>query len=179
MPKDWYFNESGKDAYRAQRNTTVAWHGSASLSLQSTVEIAPSGLWGSIAQRADASPYRGQRIRFSAFITQTGVSARGGIWLRANRERGEYVVFHMRPADRLIGPQPWRPASLILDVPKDAESLMYGSMLDGPGSNTLDFVTMEIVDEGTPVNSIQIDQCCSASPDSRKLLPPRNLDFED
>ena len=104
---------------------------------------------GSFAQRLDAAPYRGKKIRLRA-AARADVAGPGSLsWLRLNIVKKAFgpqaTVFDS--LDKYpVSSGEWRVFEIVADVPQDADSIYYGLALAGDGKAWLDAVSVEVVD---------------------------------
>ncbi|MEZ4317852.1 MAG: hypothetical protein R3F61_10120 [Myxococcota bacterium] len=124
--------------------------------------------FGTMLQLLDPHAYRGERVRYSAWMRTEGVTDWAGAWMRV--DAGEDVVAFDNMQERALrGDVEWTRISIVLDVHEDATGIVLGILLSGPGAVWLDDVQLDIVDTSVPVTDMK-----------RKPQPskPKNLDFE-
>lgn len=122
-----------------------------------------SSSFGSFSQLIKADDYRGKRVRFAAYVkTREVTSTQGGAGLVMRVDgRGGLLAFDNMMNRPRRGTTGWTFASVILDVPQDADGLYLGFLLMGSGEAWIDDASLEIVGADVP---------------STNLLPPTNLD---
>jgi hypothetical protein len=126
----------------------------------------PSG-FGTMVQMIAADDYRGKRVRLTAQIKSDGVEDWAGLWLRVDGKQGSLVMDNMQ--DRPIkGTTPFAPYQVVLDVASDAEALVFGLLLDGPGAVYVNGLKLEVVDKSVPVTRTNMVHD-----------KPKNLDFTE
>jgi len=126
--------------------------------------------FGGIGQTISANRYQGKRVRMTVWLRTQDVTGWAGAWFRVDRE-GSEVAFDNMQQRSLSGTQPWAQHSLVLDVPKDAEQLVYGALLSGKaGSLWVDDLRLEVVDRDVPVTDMLVE---------KKPTSPQNLGFEE
>lgn len=170
------------DAFRVGLDRAV-FHGGTS-----SGHITASGEWnggfGNLSQAVRADAYRGQRIRYSAFVRSRGVTGTGaGLWMRIDGAGGVIVLDNMmtRP---LRGTTDWTLVSVVLDVPKDAVGIMYGLLLGSGGEVWIDDASIEVSGVDVPTTMAPSPQPNPANVDQQRLmyarvpLAPVNLGFE-
>jgi len=110
--------------------------------------------FASVVQRLDATPFRGQRIRYRAWVRAqlTGTGAWDGLWLRVDRE-GRQVGFFDNMQDRSIVSPAWALYEITGDVADDATAIVYGALLAGEGRMWIDSVTIEML---PPLNAADL-----------------------
>lgn len=102
---------------------------------------------GSLAQRIDATPFRGKKVRFRAWVRTAlrGEGSSGRLWLRVDRPDGS-IGFFDNMATRDPGPlDDWTQLEIVGDVAADAEAINYGALLVGDGMLAIDDVTLEVM----------------------------------
>ena len=159
----WFLAGSAGDRYRIVRDREIKQSGQASARLESV--NAPADKFGTLMQTSDAMAFRGKRLRFSAALRAKDVSGRVGLWMRIDRERDLRGPFDNMDERPISGSSDWRRDVVVLDVPRDAERINYGLILQGTGMSWIDDAQLEVVDRTTPLTGGVPGQ-------------PRNLDFE-
>lgn len=143
-----------------------------------------NGGFGNLMQAVKADAYRGQRIRYSAFVRRRGVTGTGaGLWMRIDGYGGTIVLDNMmtRP---LRGTADWTLVSVVLDVPKDAVGIMYGLLLSSGGEVWIDDASIDVVGADVPATMAPSPDPNPANVDQMRLmyarapLAPVNLGFE-
>jgi hypothetical protein len=93
------------------------------------------GGYGMARQMLDARPWRGRRISFDARLSYRN-GANGGwanMWLSIADDK-EHILRNESLNDRHFTTAAWQTASLMADVPAEADSISLGFMLIGSGS---------------------------------------------
>jgi hypothetical protein len=114
------------------------------------IRLAPGPTYGetfaSLSQRIDASPWRGQRVTFRAWIRIDGTAgSRGHLWLEITEPGEPYpeAVFYESAGTRQnTGPE-WREYRIVADVPEAADVISFGFAFAGDGEAWLDGVILE------------------------------------
>jgi len=110
-----------------------------------------------VYQEFRADKYRGKRVRFNGFIKTDKVADWSGMWMLALDADEQGLVFddmQNRPAK---GTQSWKKCSLVLDVPKNSNSIMLGFKMIGSGSAWLSDLSLEEVSDKVKTTAIPID----------------------
>lgn len=143
-PDGWIVPKSATDGGFTAELTTVAVHGGKQAVLVSG-SPAKADSFGSLVQKIDAKPYRGQVIRFRAFV-KAGVSwdGRAQLWLRVDRP-GKTLGFFDNMDDRPISTTDWKAFEIIGTVAADAEVVNLGVILVGSGKVWLDDVEVTVL----------------------------------
>jgi erythromycin esterase len=106
----------------------------------------PAQMFGNLMQSLEAAPYRGQRVRFRAWVRLEAVEAgdRAQLWLRVDRIGGQMGFFD-NMGDRPIRSSEWRSYEITAEIDADAQSLNIGLMSLGKGRAWIDDVSFEII----------------------------------
>lgn len=140
--------------------------------------------FGSLAQQIKADRYRGQRVRWSAWVRQRDLAGFGaGLWMRID---GPGIVqgFDNMLDRPLIGTAGWHEVSIVLDVPTNAIGIIMGALVSGPGELVVDDFKFETVGKDIgltrPVSASPLgaDSATAVATYARANLSPVNLDFE-
>ena len=96
-----------------------------------------------------AEPFRGQRLRMRSWVARSGVRLDANIWLRID---GAQPSILDNGSDRPgYGTSPdWEREEIVVDVPLDAETLAFGSLLVGGGSILVSDAAFDIVTAEVP-----------------------------
>lgn len=107
--------------------------------------------WAALAQGISAQNYRGQRVRFSARVRTENVTNWAGLWMRV--DRGNRPVAFYNSMDKPIhGTTDWQPRSVVLDVPTDADTIVFGVIDSGKGQVWIESLALEPVGPEVPVD---------------------------
>ena len=126
-------------------------------------------LWqaATVTQTIAAAPYRGKRVRASAFLRMRDVSGYAGLRMRVSAAQKEPLAADRRQDHSWNGTRDWEQQSVVLDVAATAETIEYGIVLGGTGVAWIDDFVVETVGEDVPSTDVM-----SYGP------APANLDFE-
>lgn len=109
--------------------------------------IAPEkGKWIGVGQVVDASPWRGKRLRLSAWIRSEGVEEWGSLYFRIDDENGQRLDFGNNRKAPAHGTTDWRRYQVELDVPDEAAGVAFGVHLNGRGVLWADDFALEPVE---------------------------------
>jgi hypothetical protein len=92
--------------------------------------------------RADA--YRGQRVRLSAWIKQSRVEQSARFWMRVDGT-DQTLSFDNMERSLIKGSGDWQRREIVLDVPHEAMTIIFGVLLDGKGTVWADDFQLEKV----------------------------------
>jgi hypothetical protein len=145
-PPGWAFESDHPDDYEHGLDRTYSAGGAAAYirSLSGSAQgVARLG------QSIVRDGYDGRRIRVSASLRSNAIGGSGGIFFRvigaAGMVTGNFRVLTLR------GTNEWRRHAVVFDVPGDAQDVMVGFGLSGPGAIWADDFSFEVVDASTPV----------------------------
>ncbi len=140
----WLISGGGRDVYTVQEDTRTQRDG------HGTLLLAPSrdtnGKYGTWMRSIDAAPYRGKRVRLSAYTKTEGATKRADFWGRVQAADS--------PGDgsglggqwmRLPATSDWARTEIVLDVGVAGAMLQYGVGVAGPGRIWVDSPRLEIV----------------------------------
>ncbi|QDZ10044.1 hypothetical protein FPZ08_04365 [Devosia ginsengisoli] len=123
-----------------------------------------------VMQSADATSFRGKRLRLSGDLRTDEVSTGATLWFRVDGPKGtiQFDNLEFRTQDGpLKGNCDWTERSVVFDIPAEATSLHYGFYLKGLGKVWSRRFALDTVDAATPVSA-----------NRGGILPgPTNLDF--
>jgi hypothetical protein len=151
--RGWAKYSVAYNSYSVSSDSETRHRGDASGRLEATVSAPDKP--GELGQRINAELYRGQRVRFSAFVRTVAVKQGAGLEMAVIGQSGT-VTSYDDMTDRLItGTNEWQQYGVVLDVPADARAVMVAVRLDGPGEVWIDDAALEIVGTDVPVTSRQ------------------------
>lgn len=124
-----------------------------------------------LMQSIAAEKFRRKRVCLTAELKTEAVKGMGTIWLRVDGEIRNVIKFdNMQNREIegvLSGTQDWTARQIVLDVPKNAQSIHYGFLLQGSGHAWC--------------RKIRLDETTADTPETnthKELLPyPANMDF--
>jgi hypothetical protein len=158
----------GMPAFRVGLDRSVGRSGGGSGHV--TAASQASDGFGSLSQIIRADDYRGKRLRFSAYVKTRDVAGRGaGLWMRVDGNGGTTGFDNMQSRP-LLGNADWTRVSVVLDVPVEAEGILFGLILASGGEAWIDDASLEVV--GTDVASTNT---MKATADASKVAGQRAL----
>ena len=169
-PSGWFLAGSKPANYRTGIDSAVIHDGQPSAYLQSQAPTTDG--FGTLMQTISAANYAGKRVRLRATVKSQDVGEWAGMWMRVDKEQTMVAFDNMQ--DRAIkGTQPWTTFDVVLDVPQDATSISFGTLLSGSGKVWVNHVTFEAVGQET--------ETTGAKPSKKAPLStsPVNLDFKE
>lgn len=153
LPEGWGLIGAGASLYETGLDEKTEYSGRAAGYLASRNSAIDASLRGVLSQSFLADKYRGKRIRYSAHIKYSGVMYQVGIWMWVVDANGRTPTYDfMDDRKRLLkGASGWREAVIVLDVPANAKSIVYGLRLSGPGKAWISGAKIEVVGKDIPV----------------------------
>lgn len=136
--------------------------------LRSTDERARG--FATLMQQIKSDRYRGERLRFSAFVKSKDVKGAAGLWMRIDHSSGEVLAFDNMMNRPIKGTNEWNLFSVVLDVSVKSEVIAFRALLNGHGQICMDELSFEIVNESVPVTEQRTVEDLSDE--------PVNLNFE-
>ena len=116
----------------------------------------------------EAPPYRGRRLRLTAWVKAESVDGWAGLWMRVDdRDRKRSIAFDNMEERPIRGTSDWRRYQVVVDVAPEADRINYGILLGGSGRVWVDDFRLEEVGDEVPIT----DTLAARS-------EPRNLDFD-
>jgi hypothetical protein len=179
-PLGWHLGEDVPSSYVLVTDTTVVWNGSRSAAVYSPkgdrAEVGDTFVW----QAANAEPFRGQRVRFSAYVRIENAGNPAHLTMRAEDLSGRIVAFDNMSGRWIQGSADWRQLALVVDIPDSASVLIYGAGFVKPGSLWLDDIEITPVDKSVNVTLPPMTLNHSNNPLEKSLVAPSpfNLGFE-
>lgn len=167
--KGWIMSGSHPWKYRLAVDEKVFHSGRRSGLLQA-VEEANGGEFGTMMQSFRAEEYKGKRLKMSCYLkSEKALSC--AAWCRVDNAAGDPVQFDNMSNRAITGTTDWNYYVIVLDVPKESESIHFGVLLSGGGKVWADGFKFEVVDEKTPLTNMM----------GQSELPkqPVNLDFSE
>ena len=151
-PTGWRMSGGGREELRKRGDKSVLHEGRPTLRL---APIADSSMgYGTWMNALFAYPYRGKRIRISAYTRTAGANRRADFWARVQAKaspgdgNGLVGKFIALPAS-----SDWQRYEIVFDVPREGAWIHYGVGLAGSGMLWLDRATIEVVDREVPITS--------------------------
>lgn len=159
-PEGWTM--TGRDAavYRVDIDAQVQRRDISSATLLSTQATATQ--FALLSQQVEAQPYRSARVRFSGYLSSVDILEQAFLWMRVDSDSFAAVAFDNMQARPIRGTTRWKLYEIVLDVPKDAASIVMGAGMVGTGQIWLNDCRLELVDDKFPTTS--------------RELPPSTLD---
>jgi hypothetical protein len=110
--------------------------------------------FGATIDMMSAVELRGRRIRMRAPVALSSVEVRANLWLRIDVTTGESANLDNGSDQPAYGTsEAWQSQEIVVDVPDDAETIVFGSLLSGPGTILVSNPVFDIVSEDVPTTA--------------------------
>lgn len=157
IPEGWHISGSAPENYIFGIDTAHKVDGAKSAIVVSKPNIDDSNSgFGTLMQTINAKGYLGQRVKLTVYLKSELSSGSASAWFRVdgmiNGEQKTFSMDNMRNR-RLQDTSDWTEYNLVLDVTESAVDLNYGVMLLGTGKVWFDKLSINIVDDNTPLTT--------------------------
>jgi hypothetical protein len=153
LPVGWYVTESAPKRYEAGVDSNSPCEGTRSAYLRSLTE--DENGYGTFMQAFGAQDFRGKRLRFSAAVRIKDVDGWAGLWMRVEGpDPKQPLAFDNMQSRALVGSKGCKRYDVVLDVPREATTIMAGLIMSGTGHAWLDGVRFDVVDASVPVTDL-------------------------
>ena len=162
LPVGWYVTESAPKRYEAGVDNSARCEGTRSAYLRSLTP--DENGYGTFMQAFGAQDFRGKRLRFSAAVRIKDVAGWAGLWMRVEGpDPKQPLAFDNMQSRALVGSRGCKRYDVVLDVPKEATTIMAGLIMSGTGQAWVDGVRFEVVDASVPVTDLLANRPVVAS----------------
>jgi hypothetical protein len=155
VPKGWLAAADDPPDYRIGVDRQFLYQGKPAVFLRSLVREPKGG--AAVSQQFMARRFRGKRVRLSAVLRTEKVEQ--AVYLTIRQENGDGARGDHAEAK---GSQTWKPYTLVIDIPEDADTIAFGVSLAGPGTVWASGFDFREVSRSVPLT---------------EQRAPRNLDF--
>ena len=101
-------------------------------------------------QTSKAEKFRGKRLKMSADVKTEDVKQWAGLWLKVERKDGKVLAFDNMANRPIRGTTDWKRYEIVVDVPKNAEHMGFGILLERAGKAWVSDISFEVVAETIP-----------------------------
>lgn len=180
-PAAWVLDGSDSDGYRLRLDRDVARSGDASLRLEARGNRRTRE-WAVAVQMLDASAWRGKKVRLAGWL-RTEDAGSGHLWMRIDGIiEGEAALIAVDNMEKrfLEGTRGWTAREVVLEVPPESVTILYGAMITGDGTVWADDLAVEEAPPGTEPTAGIRNEILGGMYDRPMgmLAAPLNLDFE-
>lgn len=187
-PRGWIAHFASP--YRMGIDLNVKHGGEASVFIERDEQADPQkGV--EMSQMIPAKKFQGKRVQLTAYIKSENLTGDAGILLLVNQQSlsdSSMLAFlgiksgttELLNRKGIQGTNDWKPLTITIDVPNDAEFLTISALMRGAGKIWLDDFSIKAVGKDVPVSyEIKSDRASIPPPVFFLLEEPVNLDFED
>lgn len=111
-----------------------------------------------VSQKVPAEPYRGRRLRMSAWVRTEDVTGWAGLLLRIDGPGREILAVDNMRDRRIRGTSGWNRHEATLEVPEEAEFVVFGIFLRGHGTVRADDFELDLVDPRVEVTQPPVEE---------------------
>lgn len=108
---------------------------------------------GTLMQVIQSGTFADSRVRFSGYMKTDNVTDAAGLWLQAGRGEKVLAVDQMEGRE-IKGTKTWTKVALVMDIPRNSETISFGVFLEGGGQVWFDEMSFEKVDETVEVTNL-------------------------
>lgn len=99
-----------------------------------------------IIQSFDAGPFRGKTVRLTGWMKVDGADGgRGHLWMRVDKRKGYGFFYNMD--DKPASEDRWKAYIFTGKIDTDADNIVFGAFLAGPGRLWIDNIQLQVQDE--------------------------------
>lgn len=149
--KYWVLSGNNPENYEQGISSDVKYQGKAGAYFKSS-PAATSEQFAALTQRFKADDYRGKRVRISAMLKTEAVQTEADLWLRVQGLNLQVLTSIGLPS-LITGTNDWKKYEVVLDVPENAQGLVFAVSLQGQGQVWIDAFQIEAVDKAVPTTS--------------------------
>jgi hypothetical protein len=152
LPEAWMLGGESPAAYQAGVDYSETSSGKGAKFLRHVKDGGEGKSWSSLTQQIAADNFRGRRVRFQAKVKTRDVDDWAGLWMRVDTKDVHSAAFYNSQDKPIKGSVDWQARSVVLDVPADAEVVLFGLINAGAGEAWMDELSLEIVGDDVPVD---------------------------
>ncbi|MEF3327398.1 MULTISPECIES: hypothetical protein [Oceanobacillus] len=167
--KGWFLTGLDPLSYEMGIDYEIVLEGKASGYLKSKTEV-DSTSFATMMQMFKANRYKGKRVRLSSYICTKGVKNSAGMWMGVKDTMEELVQLDNMSNRPVKGSTDWKLYSIVLDVPNNSTTILFGIILSGKGTVWANQFFLEEVNENIPTTNMQQQD--------EMLNSPVNLSFD-
>lgn len=153
VPSGWAAYETTQGEYLVRIDHGVVHGGNSSLLMRSQTAHPKGGV--AVMQTFSADRYRGGRVRFAGYLRPDHITSQALLYITV--KEGDQVISFDQAV--VAGTADWTVKQIVVDLPRDAESILIGVQLLGSGALHADDLSFERVSgsvaltvTGVPIN---------------------------
>lgn len=151
LPKGWFVTGDAPEKYEIGVDPTLIYENQPCVTLIAKPDPAE---FAALAQMVKAEAYHGKRLHFSAVVRAADIENRAALFMRVGGPHGEILAFDNMRNRPITGTQAWTRHTIVLDVPKEAENIIFGLLLSLQGQVWMADVNLEVVGPDVPTTDI-------------------------
>lgn len=180
-PAAWLLDGGDPDRYRLRLDRETPRTGEASLRLEARGNRRDRE-WAVAVQMLDATAYRGRSLRLAGWLRTEDVGS-GHLWMRIDGIiDGEAALIAIDNMEErfLEDTNDWTELEIVLEVPPESVTILYGVMITGDGTVWADDLSLGEAPAGAEPTAETMNEVLGGLYDRPMgMLPaPLNLDFE-
>lgn len=180
-PAAWALDGGDPDKYRIRLDRETPRSGASSLRLEARGNRRDRE-WAVAVQLLDATSFRGKTVRLSGWLRTEDVGS-GHLWMRIDGIiDGEAALIAIDNMEEryLEHTRDWTSREIVLEVPPESVTILYGVMITGDGTVWADDLALEEAPAGTEPTAETVNEVLGGLYDRPvgTLPAPLNLDFE-
>ena len=148
LPKGWYPAGSHWKSYEMGLEENSGRQKGAAATIRSMEDSIPG--YGSLMQDFLPGKFLGERLRLKGWMKSKDVKEWAGFWVQVNASNDEKPLSFDNMSDRMVkGTTDWTPYEIVVDVPRESQTILMGAILNGTGQIWFDDLSLEVVDRET------------------------------
>lgn len=107
-----------------------------------------------IVTQATLVDYIGKRVRLSGYLKTVDATELAAFWIRMDKAGKSVAFANMMEKKKerfLKGTNDWTRCEIVIDVPLNADQMVYGVIFEGKGQVWVDDMKLEVVDASVPL----------------------------
>ncbi|HXS35392.1 MAG TPA: hypothetical protein VN721_01730 [Flavipsychrobacter sp.] len=152
LPKGWRPTGDARKDYKMGVDKKAGQKGVDAITIKSEADKIKG--FGALANYIKIDKYLGKRIRMTGYMRSEKVDGWAGFWLRVDdsTSHDKRVLSFDNMYDKAIKETTdWTKCTLVLDVPKNGTTIVYGALLSGKGQIWFDDIKFDLVGGEVPV----------------------------
>lgn len=150
LPKGWLIAGTAPNEFDAGVDQSIAHSGRASGFIRGRTSW-PTG-YGALEQIVTALPYRGKRVRFSAYVRSENLRGTASVFVTVYGEEG--AIRNAGGHAEIPHDGVWARREIVFDAPETADRILLGVLLGSPATVWIDDAALEAVDRSVPLTNV-------------------------
>lgn len=152
IPIGWSKSGTNAEEFVVQLDREASYSGNNSTAIRSIDKDAQGNGQLTVFQFSSAADYRGKRLKVSIYLKGNIHKGQFGVWFQTFDDKQntlERVFTSFTETDTV---STWTESSVVIDINKNVENILYGIYVDGRGEYWMDYVTIDTVSNDTPLS---------------------------